>query len=101
MDGCAVAALIPSWDQVKAALSVISAILSVLGSIVIAASLFTSWTPTPAPGTPRARLYRYLELAALLFGRAKDTGVLPATPEVDAVIKEAINLVKPKPEGSS
>jgi hypothetical protein len=97
MDGCAVATLIPSWDQLKAALSVLSAILSVVGSIVIAASLATSWTSTPAPGTRRARLYRYLELAALLFGRAKDTGVLPATPEVDAVIKEAIDLVKGLP----
>lgn len=94
MDGCAVAALIPSWDQVKAALSVLSAILSVIGSIVIAASLATSWTPTPQPGTRRARLYRWLELAALLFGRAKDTGVLPATPQVDAVIREAIELAR-------
>jgi hypothetical protein len=100
VDGCAVAALIPSWDQVKAALSVTSAILSVIGSIVIAASLATSWTSTPAPGTRRARLYRCLELAALLFGRAKDTGALPATPQVDSVLREAIDLFKPKPEGS-
>jgi hypothetical protein len=92
MDGCAVAALIPSWDQVKAGLSVV-------GSIVIAASLFTSWTPTPAQGTRLARIYRFIEIAALLFGRAKDTGVLAATPAIDKVLQEAIDLARPKSIG--
>ena len=94
MDGCAVASLmqlVPTWDQAKTALSVI-------GSVVIAASLLTSATPTPAPGTKLARAYRYLELAALLFGRAKDTGRLPATVAVDKALADAIALAsKGKP----
>src|SRR5260370_66833 len=67
MDGCALASLIPSADQVET-------FLAVLGTIVTAASALAAATPTPAPGTRAARLYRYLEIAALLVGRAKETG---------------------------
>lgn len=93
MDSCTLAALIPSVDQVKTGLSVI-------GSIVIAASLVTSLTPTPAQGTTLARAYRYLEIAALLFSHAKGTGELPGTPQLDALDKSleaAIELVRKQP----
>jgi hypothetical protein len=75
----------PTMDEIKTG-------LSILGSVVIPASLVTSWTPTPPPGTRLARAYHYLELAALLFGRAKDSGVLPATPNVDKGLADAIAL---------
>lgn len=87
MDGCVLAALIPSWDQVKTW-------LSVLGSLVITASLVTSLTPTPAAGTRLARVYRVIEIAALLFGRAKEAGELPAAPQVDQALAAAIALVR-------
>jgi hypothetical protein len=86
---CSLASLIPTAGQVETG-------LSILGSVVIAASMITSLTPTPAPGTRLARVYRCLELAALLFGRAKDTGALPATPQVDKALAEAIAFAKPK-----
>lgn len=87
MDSCSLVALIPNVDQVKTALSVI-------GSVVITASLVVSLTPTPAPGTRLARLYRYIELAALLFGRAKQTGQLPATPQLDKALEDALKAIK-------
>ena len=90
MDGCTLAAVIPSAEQLKTA-------LSVLGSIVIAASLVISLTPTPAPGTALARIYRAIEIAALVFGRAKQTGELPALPQLDGSLDAAIALVKRPP----
>jgi hypothetical protein len=90
MDGCSLPALtqlIPTAEQVKTALSVV-------GSIVIAASVLTSITPTPAAGTRLARIYHYLELAALLFGRAKDAGVLPATAAADRALAKAIAIAR-------
>jgi hypothetical protein len=87
MDGCSFAALIPNPDQLKTA-------LSVAGSIVISASLFISMTPTPPPGTWLARVYRVIEIAALVFSHAKETGALPALPQLDKSLQEAIDLVK-------
>jgi hypothetical protein len=90
MDGCSLSTLnqlIPTAEQVKTALSVV-------GSIVIAASVLTSITPTPAAGTRLAHIYRYLELAALLFGRAKQAGVLPATIAADRALAKAIALAR-------
>jgi hypothetical protein len=78
---------LPSLEQTKTA-------LSVLGSVVIAASLITSLTPTPAPGSKLARIYRWIEIAALLFGRAKATGQLPATPQLDNALKTAIEVIE-------
>jgi hypothetical protein len=94
MSGCNLGSLVPSGDQVYAFLSAAGYVTSIIGSVVIAASLVTSWTTTPTPGTRRAAAYRYLERAALLFGRAKDTGVLPPTPRLDAELKRAIDLVR-------
>ena len=89
MDGCSVAALLPSIEQAKTWLSAV-------GSVVIAASVLTSITPTPEPGTRLARIYRYVELSALLFGRAKDRGLLPKMPQIDKPLADAIALVKSK-----
>ena len=72
MIACSAASLIPSVDQLVA-------FAAVAGSIVTAASAVCAMTPTPAPGTRLARLYRCLEIAALLVGHAKETGILPAT----------------------
>lgn len=44
----------------------------VLPSIVPAASLFVSLTKTPMPGTFWGRVYRVIEVLALVFGRAKE-----------------------------
>lgn len=41
------------------------------------ASVFTAATPTPDPQSPLGRLYRIVELVALVAGRAKDTGIPP------------------------
>jgi hypothetical protein len=90
MDGCSLSTLsqlLPTGEQVKTALSVV-------GSIVIAASVITSMTQTPAAGTRLARIYRYLELAALLFGRAKQTGLLPATAAADRALAKAIAIAR-------
>lgn len=46
---------------------------------VAAASAFISITPTPDPSTTAGKLYKVLELVALNFSRAKETGV-PAEP---------------------
>lgn len=90
MDACSLASLaqlLPTSDQIKTG-------LSILGSIVIAASVITSITPTPTPGSRLARVYRYIEIAAVLFGRAKDTGALPATPAADKALAEAIAIAR-------
>lgn len=40
-------------------------------------SVFTAATPTPDPQSLLGRLYRIVELVALVGGRAKDTGSPP------------------------
>jgi hypothetical protein len=110
MEACSLIDMLPTADQVKTT-------LSVFGSIDVAASVLTSCTPTPAPGSPRARLYRYLELAARLFGRAKETGLLPPDRAVDkpapllspgaasggeqGAVSEAVELVRRAPARGS
>ncbi|AWJ93820.1 hypothetical protein Sp245p_28790 (plasmid) [Azospirillum baldaniorum] len=49
-------------------------ILTAVGAVVIAASLITSGTPTPDPNTALGKVYRAVELLALVFGKAKDRG---------------------------
>ena len=44
-------------------------------SLVIVAKAFCAVTPTPAPNTPWGRIYRAIEIAALLVGKAKEAGV--------------------------
>jgi hypothetical protein len=58
-----------SVDVIAAALDVASVVVP---SIVPIASLFVSLTKTPAPGTLWGRVYRVIEILALVFGRAKE-----------------------------
>lgn len=47
--------------------------------VVVAAALLNSIVPTPVAGTTAAKLYKIVELLALSFFRAKDTGVPPVS----------------------
>lgn len=48
-----------------------------IGALVVAgASAITALTKTPKPNTWRARLYKVLEILALVVGRAKEEGRL-------------------------
>jgi hypothetical protein len=55
-------------------------ILFILTGIVTAASAFVAATPTPPPGSVWSEIYAGIEFAALVVGKAKDTGLLPAEP---------------------
>jgi hypothetical protein len=67
--------------------------LSVAGSVVIAASVYVSKTSTPTPGSTRARVYEGIELAALVFGKAKELGAVPPEPVADAIAQGAVAAV--------
>lgn len=58
--------------------------------IVVAASALAALTPTPAPNTPWGRVYKMLELLALNFLHAKETGVNTASvaQEVIAILSK-------------
>jgi hypothetical protein len=43
-------------------------------AVVALASAIAAATPTPATGTPLAKLYAIIDFLALNFGKAKDTG---------------------------
>lgn len=43
-------------------------------AVVALASAIAAATPTPAAGTPLAKLYAVIDFLALNFGKAKDTG---------------------------
>jgi len=45
---------------------------------IVFASGIASLTPTPKPGTIYARLYQIIDVVALNFFHAKDTGVVPS-----------------------
>jgi hypothetical protein len=46
--------------------------------LVVAASALAAITPTPNPATPWGRAYKVLELLAMNFLHAKETGTAPA-----------------------
>jgi hypothetical protein len=46
--------------------------IAILGSIVLIASLITAGTNTPDPATRLGKLYKVIEVLALVVGRAKD-----------------------------
>jgi|SRR6185437_7351355 len=58
--------------------------------IVVAASAIAALTPTPAPNTPWGRAYKVMELLALNFLHAKETGVNTASvaQEVIAILSK-------------
>lgn len=47
--------------------------------LVAAASMLAAITPTPNPATPYGKAYKVLEVLAMNFLHAKDTGVTVAT----------------------
>lgn len=60
--------------------SIINWLLADPSHVVVAASALAALTPTPNPGTPLGKLYKALDLIALNFLHAKESGV--ALPEV-------------------
>lgn len=70
--------------------------VAALGSVVIGASVYCSKTATPEPGSRRATIYRWIELSALIFGKAKEDGLLPATPRIDHDVGEIVAAVIPQ-----
>ena len=87
METCSLTALLPTADEIKTALGTLCALVTV-------ASAFCAATPTPAPGSRWARLYRVIEIAGLVVGKAKDSGVLPPPPlGVGRATAAAIDLV--------
>lgn len=63
--------------------SVLDWLLADPAHVIAAASTLAAMTPTPDPGTVRGKLYRVLEIFALNFLHAKDTGT-PAKPAAAA-----------------
>ena len=61
-------------EHLKLVLENLDLLLALAGSIVCAASLFVAGTPTPDPESTLGRIYKIIESAALMFGRAKETG---------------------------
>lgn len=68
--------------------------LEIACAVVTAASAVCAATPTPAAGSLLGKVYRGVEIAALLVGRAKQSGVIPANPAVDAVVADAEKVAK-------
>lgn len=48
---------------------------AVITALITLASAITAATPTPAPGTLLAKLYKLIEILALNIGKSKDTGI--------------------------
>ena len=49
--------------------------IAILGSVVLIASLITAGTKTPDPATKLGKVYKVIEVLALVVGRAKDCSV--------------------------
>ncbi len=67
--------------------------LAILSSflLVIPASLFTSLTPTPKPGTLWSYVYRYIEATALTFYKSKDKPIDTESRKYDGNPVDLIN----------
>lgn len=50
-------------------------VITILGSVVLIASLITAGTKTPDPATKLGKVYKVIEVLALIVGRAKDHSV--------------------------
>jgi uncharacterized membrane protein len=46
----------------------------IVTAVIALASAIAAATPTPAPGTPLAKVYAVIDFLALNFGKAKDKG---------------------------
>lgn len=56
----------------------VSAVIVAYPMLVTMASMVTAITGTPDPSTPAGRLYRSIEVVALVVGKAKDIKTVPA-----------------------
>jgi len=64
-------------------------------SVVTLASAICAITPTPPPGSRWAGLYRLIEIAGLVVGHAKETGIAPPAPAaVDEFTRRAQDFLK-------
>lgn len=63
---------------VEAVLSVWNWLLADWTHPIVAAAAFTALTPTPAPGTFAAKLYKAVDVLAINVLHAKSTGITPA-----------------------
>jgi hypothetical protein len=61
-------------------------IITAATTVVTIASAVCAILPTPNPTTTLGKIYRLIEMAALTFGKAKQTGI----PAVDEAVKLAL-----------
>ena len=59
----------------------LDSLLSAAGGIVIAASLVTAHTRTPAPDTVLGKIYKGIELLALVYGKVKESSAADSAPK--------------------
>ena len=71
-------------------LALIEHVVAIAGAVVTVASAFCAATPTPDPKTPLGKIYRGIEIAGLLVGKAKEAGFVPADPAVDKIAAGAV-----------
>lgn len=78
--------------------------------VAVACALANSFIPTPNPNTPLGKIYKILELCALSFLHAKESGAVEQSPEVladqigDAIahrLAQAARPVSPTPKEPS
>jgi hypothetical protein len=76
----------------------VGAVLGWATAVVTIASAVCAATPTPNPNTRIGKIYRVIETAALLVGRAKNTGLVPQqTPAQAALVAAATSVVAAAP----
>lgn len=64
----------PAPDVIDLLIQNSGTIFSILAGIVTIASIIVAGTPTPDPNTALGRIYKVIEVAALVVGKAKDPG---------------------------
>lgn len=57
----------------------------IAAAVVTLASAVCAMTPTPDPSTTWGKVYRFIEMAAMVVGKAKQTGIVPSNPKIDKV----------------
>jgi hypothetical protein len=68
--------------------------LAIAATVVTTASAVCAMTKTPDPKTPLGKAYRLIEVLGLVVGRAKDMGVVPASPAADRVGAKIIGAAR-------
>lgn len=62
--------------------------------VIGVAKAITILTPTPDPSTTWGKVYRGIEVAALLVGKAKDSGIVPTNATADAAVNRIVGAVE-------